>query len=83
MIGISKLYLGQVEPSDALRYGRRSSDLPARLLQFSADKKVGPLLKGGEIEEVCLAYLVRNQPNEPKVGFYPTAQTSGYRVAYF
>ena len=35
MIGISKLYCGQVEPSDALRYGRHSG----HLLQFSADKK--------------------------------------------
>jgi 12,18-didecarboxysiroheme deacetylase len=39
MIGISKLYCGTVEPSDALRYGRRSKDLPSHLLQFSADKK--------------------------------------------
>ena len=39
MIGISKLYCGQVEPSDALRYGRRSGALPSHLLQFSADKK--------------------------------------------
>ena len=39
MIGISKLYCGSVEPSDALRYGRRSKDLPSHLLQFSADKK--------------------------------------------
>ncbi|HBF33078.1 TPA: 12,18-didecarboxysiroheme deacetylase [Candidatus Sumerlaeota bacterium] len=39
MIGISKLYLGTVEPSDALRYGRQSKDLPSHLLQFSADKK--------------------------------------------
>jgi len=39
MIGISKLYCGQVEPSDALRYGRHSGDLPSHLLQFSADKK--------------------------------------------
>jgi len=39
MIGISKLYCGAVEPSDALRYGRRSEALPAHLLQFSADKK--------------------------------------------
>jgi Fe-coproporphyrin III synthase len=39
MIGISKLYCGTVEPSDALRYGRRSSDLPSHLLQFSKDKK--------------------------------------------
>ncbi len=39
MIGISKLYCGTVEPSDVLRYGARSSDLPSNLLQFSADKK--------------------------------------------
>lgn len=39
MIGISKLYLGQVEPSDALRYGRKSAHLPSHLLQFSEDKK--------------------------------------------
>jgi len=39
MIGISKLYCGTVEPSDALRYGRRSGDLPSHLLQFSRDKK--------------------------------------------
>lgn len=39
MIGISKLYCGTVEPSDALRYGRRSSELPSHLLQFSLDKK--------------------------------------------
>jgi 12,18-didecarboxysiroheme deacetylase len=39
MIGISKLYCGTVEPSDALRYGRSSSDLPSHLLQFSKDKR--------------------------------------------
>jgi len=39
MIGISKLYCGTVEPSDALRYGRESKKLPSHLLQFSADKK--------------------------------------------
>lgn len=39
MIGISKLYCGTVEPSDALRYGRRSKSLPSHLLQFSEDKK--------------------------------------------
>lgn len=39
MIGISKLYCGTVEPSDALRYGRRSDELPSHLLQFSIDKK--------------------------------------------
>jgi len=39
LIGISKLYCGTVEPSDALRYGRDSGRLPAHLLQFSEDKK--------------------------------------------
>lgn len=39
MIGISKLYCGTVEPSDALRYGRKSARLPSHLLQFSKDKR--------------------------------------------
>lgn len=39
MIGISKLYIGTIEPSDALRYGRRSDQMPSHLLQFSQDKK--------------------------------------------
>ncbi|RKY92931.1 12,18-didecarboxysiroheme deacetylase [candidate division KSB1 bacterium] len=39
MIGISKLYCGTVEPSDPLRYGRKSKHLPSHLLQFSQDKK--------------------------------------------
>jgi 12,18-didecarboxysiroheme deacetylase len=39
MIGISKLYCATVEPSDALRYSRQSSQLPSHLLQFSEDKK--------------------------------------------
>ncbi|WP_320169339.1 12,18-didecarboxysiroheme deacetylase [Maridesulfovibrio sp.] len=39
MIGISKLYCGAVESSDALRYGRDSGKLPSHLLQFSKDKK--------------------------------------------
>ena len=39
MVGISKLYCGTVEPSDALRYGRMSKHLPSNLLQFSVDKK--------------------------------------------
>ncbi|QLA15159.1 12,18-didecarboxysiroheme deacetylase [Desulfolutivibrio sulfoxidireducens] len=39
MIGISKLYCGGVEASDALRYGRQSGKLPSHLLQFSKDKK--------------------------------------------
>ena len=39
MIGISKLYCGTIEPSDPIRYGRHSKNLPAHLLQFSSDKK--------------------------------------------
>lgn len=39
MIGISKLYCGAAEPSDVLRYNRKSGDLPSHLLQFSVDKK--------------------------------------------
>jgi len=39
MIGISKLYCGAVESSDALRYGREARKLPSHLLQFSRDKK--------------------------------------------
>ncbi|MDO8741620.1 MAG: 12,18-didecarboxysiroheme deacetylase, partial [Candidatus Roizmanbacteria bacterium] len=38
MIGISKLYCGVVEPSDVLRYGRKSKKLAPHLLQFSSDK---------------------------------------------
>jgi organic radical activating enzyme len=37
MIGVSKIYCG--EASDPLRHGRRSRELPSRLLQFSEDKK--------------------------------------------
>jgi len=39
MIGISKLYCGAVEASDALRYNRESGQLPSHLLQFAKDKK--------------------------------------------
>jgi len=39
MIGISKLYCGTIEPSDTLRYGRNSGEIPSLLLQFSSDKR--------------------------------------------
>ena len=39
MVGISKLYCDSIEPSDVLRYGRQSSELPSHLLQFSKDKR--------------------------------------------
>jgi len=62
MIGISKLYCGTVEPSDALRYERRSSDLPSHLLQFSIDKKpvvVWNITRGCNLNCVhCYAHAV-------------------------
>ena len=39
MIGITKLYCGTATTGDPLRYGRKSSELPSHLLQYSADKK--------------------------------------------
>lgn len=39
MIGISKLYCGTVELSDALRYRRTTPDTPSHLLQFAPEKK--------------------------------------------
>ena len=39
MIGISKLYCGAIEASDALRYKRRTETLPNGLLRFARDKK--------------------------------------------
>jgi len=62
MIGISKLYCGTVEPSDALRYERRSNDLPSHLLQFSIDKKpvvVWNITRGCNLNCVhCYAHAV-------------------------
>jgi adenylate kinase family enzyme len=58
VIGISKLYLGQVEPSDALRYGRHAGRLPSHLPQFSRDNHAdGP----------CL-YLKRRRERNPGAG---------------
>jgi radical SAM protein with 4Fe4S-binding SPASM domain len=39
MLSVSRLLGGTVEPGDALRYGRSTSDGPAHLLHFSKDKK--------------------------------------------
>lgn len=39
MIGVSKLLCGTVTPTDALRYGRRSTGRPGHLLQSSLDRK--------------------------------------------
>ena len=39
MTGISKLYCKTVEPSDVLRYGRKSKEVPSRLLQFAREKR--------------------------------------------
>ncbi|RJR28873.1 MAG: 12,18-didecarboxysiroheme deacetylase [Desulfobacteraceae bacterium] len=70
MIGISKLYCGTVEPSDALRYGRRSKDLPSHLLQFSQDKKpvvVWNVTRSCNLKCIhCYAHAVRRNP-EPEL----------------
>jgi len=39
VIGVSKLYCGTVEPSDVLRYKRKTKDLPPHLIQFARDKR--------------------------------------------
>lgn len=39
MLSVSRLLNGTATSADALRYGRRSSQLPSHLLHFSADKK--------------------------------------------
>jgi MoaA/NifB/PqqE/SkfB family radical SAM enzyme len=39
MLSLSRLLCGAGTAADALRYGRRSSELPAHLLHFSADKR--------------------------------------------
>ncbi len=67
MIGISKLYCGTTEPSDALRYGRRSEELPSHLLQFSIDKRpvvVWNITKQCNLKCVhCYAYA-KTRPGE-------------------
>ena len=57
MIGISKLYCGTVEPSDALRYGRDSARLPSHLLQFSKDKLLDAMANDTELVHLWGAYL--------------------------
>lgn len=39
MLSVSRLLTGAVSAGDALRYGRRSQQLPSHLLHFSADKR--------------------------------------------
>ncbi|MHB8375856.1 MAG: radical SAM protein [Dehalococcoidia bacterium] len=39
MLSLSRLLSGTIATGDPLRYGRRSAELPAHLLHFSADKK--------------------------------------------
>ena len=69
MIGISKLYCDQVEPSDALRYGRDSGNLPSHLLQFSADKKpvvVWNMTQRCNLKCVhCYAHALEEEGNDP------------------
>lgn len=39
MLSVTRLLCGTATPGDALRYGRRTSDLPSHLLHYSRDKK--------------------------------------------
>ncbi len=39
MLGVTRLLCGTTTPGDALRYGRRTADMPAHLLHYSEDKK--------------------------------------------
>ena len=39
MLGVTRLLCGTVTPGDALRFGRRSGELPPHLLHYSQDKK--------------------------------------------
>lgn len=39
MLSVSRLLTGMVNESEPLRYGRRSGELPAHLLHYSADKR--------------------------------------------
>jgi radical SAM protein with 4Fe4S-binding SPASM domain len=39
MLGVSRLLNGTVSTGDLLRYGRRTEEVPAHLLHYSADKK--------------------------------------------
>lgn len=39
MLGVSRLLTGSVSEGDALRFGRRSGELPPHLLHYSADKR--------------------------------------------
>ncbi|MFA6291901.1 MAG: 12,18-didecarboxysiroheme deacetylase [Victivallales bacterium] len=71
MIGISKLYMGQVEASDALRYGRSSARLPSHLLQFSSDKK--PVVIWNVTKKCNLScrhcYAATSESSEPELTF--------------
>ncbi|MBN1276552.1 MAG: 12,18-didecarboxysiroheme deacetylase [Deltaproteobacteria bacterium] len=72
MIGISKLFCGTIEPSDVLRYGRLSGDLPSHLLQFSKDKKpvvVWNVTRACNLNCIhCYARAVRNR-NDTELTF--------------
>ena len=50
MLGVSQLLTGEVTEGDALRYGRHSGRLPAKLLHYSEDKKPVVVWKGGQTE---------------------------------
>jgi 12,18-didecarboxysiroheme deacetylase len=74
MIGISKLYCGTVEPSDALRYGRASSRLPSHLLQFSADKKPVVVWNVGQRCNLRCVHCYSQSQDRPYAGELTTAE---------
>ena len=72
MIGISKLYMGTIESSDPLRYGRHSAQLPSHLLQFSRDKK--PVIVWNVTAQCNLTCTHCYAANSPKSDELSTAE---------
>ena len=78
MIGISKLYCGTVEPSDALRYARDSSKMPSHLLQFSADKKPVVVWNVGRRCNLRCIHCYSRSRNEEYAGELTTAEAERF-----
>ncbi len=78
MIGISKLYCGTVEPSDALRYRRSSGALPSHLLQFSSDKKPVVVWNVGRRCNLSCVHCYSQSLNEACDGELTTAHAESF-----
>jgi 12,18-didecarboxysiroheme deacetylase len=74
MIGISKLYCGSVEASDVLRYGRRASQLPSHLLQFSEDKPPVAILNITRMCNLSCVHCYAGSDSRPAPGELTTAE---------